>query len=247
MPCDADPCRNGATCLNTGQSFTCVCRDGFEGQHCQLEQQHHHHHRQHPQKTAVVPSSSSSILAHDQASSSSCLWSGRLYPEDSSWDDGCNKCQCRAGRAVCSRVWCGPVNCLDDPERHCPGSAEMCLPIQSGCLRPPCQAWGQCRPLKPGRLLPVPAATAACWPNLTGQRLAPTCARLTLVMDRFRAAPGLSVQTLCGHLRKLAASQSHLWDNNNGLVPSAPGQPQLVILCDLKDHLEDVIQVTVVS
>lgn len=230
MPCDANPCRNGATCLNTGQSFTCVCKDGYEGQHCQMELR----------QTA----------ASTTASPTSCQWSGRLYPDHSSWDDGCNKCQCRAGQAVCTRVWCGAANCLEDPVhkvgKSC-GASEICLSAQSGCLRPPCPAYGQCRPLKPGRLLPVPATTASCWPNLTGNRLAPTCARLTLVLDRYRAQPGFSVQSLCGHLRKLAAAQSHLWDDFPGQQQQQLERPSLVILCDLKDHLEDVVQVTIVS
>lgn len=230
MPCDANPCRNGATCLNTGQSFTCVCKEGYEGQYCQLQQR----------QPAAVTSTSSPT---------SCQWSGRLYPDNSSWDDNCNKCQCRAGQAVCTRVWCGPANCLDDSisgEKSC-GPSEICLSTQSGCLRPPCPAYGQCRPLKPGRLLPVPAATASCWPNLTGNRLAPTCARLTLVLDRYRAMPGSSVQSLCGHLRKLAAAQSHLWDNFPSQQQQHLDRPSLVILCDLKDHLDDVVQVTIVS
>ena len=228
MPCDANPCRNGATCLNTGQSFTCVCKEGFEGQHCQMEE------RQTPTSTATT--------------STSCKWSGRLYPDNSSWDDGCNKCQCRAGLAVCTRVWCGPANCLEDPingGKAC-GPSEICLLSQTGCLRPPCPAYGQCRPLKPGRLLPVPAATASCWPNLAGNRLAPTCARLTLVLDRYNAQPGFSVQALCGHLRKMAAAQSHLWDNFSGQQQQLE-RPSLVILCDLKDNLDDVVQVTIVS
>lgn len=221
LPCDANPCRNGGTCLNTGQSLTCVCGEGYEGQHCQLEQ-----------RTTASPTS--------------CSWSGHVYPDNSSWDDDCNKCQCRSGRTICTRVWCGPKNCLDDQSGSPCGQSEICVPVQSGCLRQPCAAWGQCRPLKPGRLLPVDVATSSCWPNLTGNRLAPTCARMTLVLDLFRAVPGFSVQSLCGHLRKLAAAQSHLWDT---LLSSSQqnNRPSLVILCDLKDHHDDVIQVTVVS
>ncbi|KAJ8369148.1 hypothetical protein SKAU_G00091760 [Synaphobranchus kaupii] len=32
------PCRNGATCTNTGQgSYTCACRQGFSGSNCEIE------------------------------------------------------------------------------------------------------------------------------------------------------------------------------------------------------------------
>lgn len=32
------PCRNGATCTNTGQgSYTCSCRPGFAGADCEAE------------------------------------------------------------------------------------------------------------------------------------------------------------------------------------------------------------------
>jgi hypothetical protein len=51
---------------------------------------------------------------------------------------------------------------------------------------------------------------------------------------------------LCGHLRKLAAAQSHLWDNFHGQQQQLE-RPSLVILCDLKDHQDDVVQVTIVS
>ncbi|KAK3912487.1 Protein jagged-1b [Frankliniella fusca] len=37
--CDSKPCFNGGTCLNTGEGegFTCVCREGFEGERCQRD------------------------------------------------------------------------------------------------------------------------------------------------------------------------------------------------------------------
>lgn len=35
--CKPNPCKNGATCVNTGTTFTCVCREGFEGPHCERD------------------------------------------------------------------------------------------------------------------------------------------------------------------------------------------------------------------
>lgn len=224
------PCVHGK-CSATGDGFEqCVCDAGYAGSFCGER-------KPRPAKS-------------DADEAAGCEWSGRLYPEGSSWDDNCNKCQCRHGRPVCTRVWCGPANCLNDPltgGATC-GPSEVCIATQSGCLTPPCPAYGQCMPMKPGRITVLPPTTASCWPNLTGNRLVPTCARLNLFVDRYKASPGFSVQTLCTHLRKLAAAQSHLWDS---LMPQ-PKQaelerPSLVILCDLKDKNDDVVQVTVVS
>lgn len=33
--CDSSPCKNGATCVNTGDGFTCLCQDGWDGATCQ--------------------------------------------------------------------------------------------------------------------------------------------------------------------------------------------------------------------
>ena len=34
VPCDANPCQNGGTCLNTDDRFDCICHDGFYGETC---------------------------------------------------------------------------------------------------------------------------------------------------------------------------------------------------------------------
>lgn len=32
-----NPCVNGATCVNTGDYYTCICKEGFEGSHCESD------------------------------------------------------------------------------------------------------------------------------------------------------------------------------------------------------------------
>ena len=288
--CDEHPCHNGATCLNTGQSFTCVCKEGFEGQHCQTGSNNCQHQpcanggtcinginsfhcactngftgpdcRNKISHCSLNPCVDGSTCVEDAngfhclcppgrsgsrcdqpsdyASSQSCLRNGRNYPNDSSWDEDCNRCVCRHGRTVCTRVWCGARNCLAADAAPC-GVNQVCLPAaRQACFKAPCRPWGECRPLQAGRQIgpAVNPAPASCRPN-TAARLSASCARLTLVLDQPKTLRGFSVEGLCGRLRKLAAVQSHLWDS----LSTAP----LVILCDLKDNVDDVVQVTVVS
>ena len=212
----------GSTCVdNTATGFSCVCPPGKAGTRCEIP----------------------SVIRTKMDASESCMWAGRMYPNDSSWDDNCNRCVCRKGRTVCTRVWCGPKNCLAEPSAIC-GMTEVCVPTtREACFSPPCIPWGECRPLQIGRQVGLPSgpAAATCWPNLA--RLSPTCARLTLVLDRSKIASGFSVESLCFDLRKLAASQSGLWDSFQ-LVTQ---KPPLVVLCDLKENVNDVVEVTVVS
>ena len=248
--CAGQPCANGGTCINGLDAFHCACPPGFSGADCRDRIGH----------CALSPCAEGSTCVEDAANGflclcpagrsgsrcefpsagKSCLWAGRVYPNDSSWDDDCNRCVCRRGRTICTRVWCGPKNCL--AEGGSCASGEICVPTAGeSCLTPPCATWGVCRPL--GRHVGpslVPGA-ATCWPNLA--RLSPTCARLTLVLDPDRTPAGFSASGLCTHLRKLAAAQSSLWDS----FGSATQTPPLVVLCELKENANDVVEVTVVS
>lgn len=35
--CDSSPCHHGGTCVNSGDSFTCICKDGYEGPLCEAD------------------------------------------------------------------------------------------------------------------------------------------------------------------------------------------------------------------
>jgi Notch-like protein len=36
VECLAQPCKNGATCLNTLGSYRCACDSGWSGMHCEI-------------------------------------------------------------------------------------------------------------------------------------------------------------------------------------------------------------------
>ena len=37
LECSSNPCRNGASCLEHTDSYTCACADGYDGIHCEHE------------------------------------------------------------------------------------------------------------------------------------------------------------------------------------------------------------------
>ena len=37
QPCDVFPCKNGGTCRNNLNSYTCTCNAGFSGIDCQIQ------------------------------------------------------------------------------------------------------------------------------------------------------------------------------------------------------------------
>ena len=43
QPCHSSPCLNGGTCRNDGESFSCTCFLGYEGNRCENEGEYHQH------------------------------------------------------------------------------------------------------------------------------------------------------------------------------------------------------------
>ena len=33
--CESSPCKNGGTCLNQQAGYSCKCKDGYSGDHCE--------------------------------------------------------------------------------------------------------------------------------------------------------------------------------------------------------------------
>lgn len=115
---------------------------------------------------------------------------------------------------------------------------QVCVPASSeSCLSPPCLPYGDCRNLESGRRVKPPSvpSPSTCWPNQAV--LSNNCARLTLLLDRVKLPQGMTVEGLCGDLRRLLANQQAM----EGLDDS------LILLCDLKVGYNDTVEVTLVS
>lgn len=116
--------------------------------------------------------------------------------------------------------------------------SQVCVPASSeSCLSVPCLPYGDCRNLESGRRVKPPSlpSPSTCWPNQAV--LSNTCARLTLLLDRVKLPQGMTVEGLCGDLRRLLANQQAM----EGL------DDYLVLLCDLKVGYNDTVEVTLVS
>lgn len=147
-------------------------------------------------------------------------------------------CTCSMSTVRCTNIWCGLGNCLGHSAAISCNPNQVCVPSQrESCITPPCAQWGECRDLEAGRRVGPPSfpAPTSCWPNQAV--LSNTCARLTLLLDRAKLLPGVSVESLCGSLRRILAQHQAVNNLHN----------RLVLLCDLKAEYNDTIEVTLVS
>ena len=39
-PCDRKPCVNAKKCINVGNSYRCICKDGWKGTNCEKGKDH---------------------------------------------------------------------------------------------------------------------------------------------------------------------------------------------------------------
>lgn len=167
----------------------------------------------------------------------SCSWKGHTLENNVTWQHECNTCVCANGIVKCTKIWCGLGNCRMSNQQMC-NMNQVCVPAPSeSCLSPPCMPYGECRDLESGRRVKPPTvpSPSTCWPNQAV--LSNTCARLTLLLDRIKLPQGITVEGLCGDLRRLLANQQA----NEGL------QDELFLLCDLKADYNDTVEVTLVS
>ncbi|XP_017780565.1 PREDICTED: protein jagged-1b isoform X2 [Nicrophorus vespilloides] len=209
--CASNPCMNGGSCLDGIGDFSCLCPIGRRGKRCNLVDD-----------IPYLPMPGS------------CTWQGHTLENNSTWQHECNTCICANGAVSCTKVWCGLGNCRNAPNTLC-NMNQVCVPLSTeSCLTPPCSPYGECRDLESGRRVKPPTvpAPSSCWPNQAV--LSNTCARLTLFLDRPKLPDGLTVEGLCGDLRRVLAAK----------VASNDWQTELVLLCDLKSEYNDTVEVT---
>ena len=118
-----------------------------------------------------------------------CRFNRRMYPNNSTWEHECNSCRCVDGVAECSKVWCGPQNCLihpnlTEPVLTCNKDQTCVVQTEETCFTPPCLPWGQCRNLNAIMDPKPPGVHTNCLPN--NEFLDNNCAKITIVFNKAK-------------------------------------------------------------
>ncbi|GAB1604635.1 protein jagged-1b-like [Argonauta hians] len=185
--CSSSPCAYGSTCIDEIGSYKCICPPGRTGKQCEQ----------------VIPR---------LPSATSCIFKHRVYSDRSSWQHECNSCHCNNGRTHCTKVWCGPKNCLSHPNVSEPvavcGHDETCVvKTTQTCFTPPCLPWGYCQHISMIEYSGPTGVKTECIPNEA--TINNNCAIISLVFDKSRVPRGVSVGNICDSLRRFPKVQAY--------------------------------------
>uniref|UniRef100_A0A3Q2PMY3 Delta-like protein n=1 Tax=Fundulus heteroclitus TaxID=8078 RepID=A0A3Q2PMY3_FUNHE len=203
--CQSSPCAYGATCVDEINSFQCICPLGRSGARCQ------------------------EFIGIGRT----CHYAGLQFPHGSHWEEECNNCHCINGKVHCSKVVCGRRPCRLEPsdaekgENSCPAGQECLEHSYYTCFSQPCDQWGVCSMAGPPPLQP----TTKCQPN--SGHLDNSCGRITLVFNRDKVPPGITVENICFELRYLPDTRRLAKDHD------------LLLLCDLSQSNPDAVEVAI--
>lgn len=211
--CASSPCTFGSTCIDGIGEYKCICPPGRTGRKCE-------------EVVGQIPSPLS------------CEFNRRIYSDQTTWEHECNSCTCTNGAIKCSKIWCGPKNCIS--HQNITESLEVCSPEQScvvetehNCFVPPCLPWGQCKDIdKVNDPLPHSINTN-CVPNAA--ELGNNCAKITLIFELKKMPVGITVEFICDTLRQFPVLQDLSHDQD------------IYILCGIQSGHPDTIEVLISS
>uniref|UniRef100_A0A0L8GNU4 EGF-like domain-containing protein n=1 Tax=Octopus bimaculoides TaxID=37653 RepID=A0A0L8GNU4_OCTBM len=208
--CTSNPCAFGSTCIDEIGSYKCICPPGRTGNQCE------------------------NVIGH-LPSPNSCIFKQHVYSDKSSWQHECNSCHCNDGRVHCTKVWCGPKNCLSHPNVSEPvdicAHDETCVvKTTQTCFTPPCLPWGHCKHISKIEDSAPRDIQTNCIPNEA--KISNNCAKINLLFDKSRMPKGVSVGNICNSLRAFPKVQAYA------------KKETIIILCAIQLRRADSIEIT---
>uniref|UniRef100_A0A671SDD0 Delta-like protein n=1 Tax=Sinocyclocheilus anshuiensis TaxID=1608454 RepID=A0A671SDD0_9TELE len=215
--CLPNPCENGATCVVTGDSFTCVCKEGWEGLTCSQSTAKLPRHagpdcRININECQSSPCAFGSTCVDEingyrclcppgrtgprcqEVTGRLCVVGGGIAVDGAKWAEDCNTCYCHRGIVSCTKLWCGPKPCrmLGSGRGDCP-LGQLCVPVRDEqCFVKPCgECWSAHRP----------AVRARCHPESD-------CTNVTFTFNKDTMPQGVTVEQVCRELRHLYVAKN---------------------------------------
>ncbi|XP_014906763.1 protein jagged-2b isoform X1 [Poecilia latipinna] len=237
--CSPHPCFNGGICEDGVNWFRCECAPGFAGPDCRININECQSSPCAYGATCVddingfrciCPLGRSGARCQEFIGiGRTCLYAGLQFPHGSHWEEECNNCHCIDGRVRCTKVLCGRRPCRLSPsgQKSCPAGQECLEHNYYTCFSQPCDQWGVCSMAGP----PPPQAATKCQPN--SGHLDNSCGRITLVFNRDKVPPGITVENICFELRYLEDTRSLAKDHS------------LLLLCGLSHSNPDAVEVAI--
>ena len=133
-----------------------------------------------------------------------CLVGDIFMEHNRTWTEECNTCTCENRKVTCTKVWCGPANCMDAKNKDICSKDHPCRQKKdSSCITPPCTPWGQCEGKYEGY------SQGACTPSTEMSKLTDDCAKVNIRYDAKKMPKGIILEEFCHRLRYLTLFQSY--------------------------------------
>ena len=133
-----------------------------------------------------------------------CLVGDVFMEHNKTWTEECNTCTCENRKVTCTKVWCGPSNCMNHENKDTCTEDHPCKEKEDSlCLTPPCTPWGQCE----GKYTEV--NQGVCNPATEMSKLTDDCAKVNIVYDARKMPKGTILEELCHQLRYLKLFRSY--------------------------------------
>ncbi|XP_065063187.1 protein jagged-1b-like isoform X2 [Rhopilema esculentum] len=213
--CAQNPCFNEGVCVDGPNWYRCKCKPGFAGVDCRININECSSSPCVPgvgakcidgigKYTCICPEGRSGKRCEVVIQNAKCLVGDVFMEHNKTWTEECNTCTCENRKVTCTKVWCGPSNCMSQENKDTCTEDHPCKEKEDRlCLTPPCTPWGQCE----GKYTEV--NQGVCNPATEMSKLTDDCAKVNIVYDARKMPKGTILEEFCHQLRYLKLFRSY--------------------------------------